>query len=104
MNKTLEKSQDQAEIIQSIAVPIFFLDIEYCKEAAKDMIQQAQRQESIMILNPSYSQTKNEILRTQGQALMFLCQYKEALMEVEKLKSGLAKEQENRDAINRLFV
>lgn len=104
MNKTLEKSQEQADIIQSIAIYILLFDVEYCKEAANDMIQQAQRQESIMVLNPSYPQIKNEILRTQGQALEFLCKYKEALMEVEKLKSELSKEQENRDVINRMFI
>jgi hypothetical protein len=61
MEKTVEKSQEQAEIINMIATPIVMLDVDYCREAANDMCTQASRQESMMVLNPDYPQLKNDI-------------------------------------------
>src|SRR5690606_16568630 len=66
MEQSIERSEEQADIIKSIAIPIMLLDVEYCKQAAKDMRDQASRQESMAILNPSYPQAKNDILRLKG--------------------------------------
>ena len=104
MEKSTEKSEQQAGIIMSIALPVMLLDIDYCKEAAKDMKQQASRQESMMILNPNHSQIKNDILREQGVALKHLCDYAESLQRIQKLKLGLSQEQKNRDKISKLFI
>ena len=108
MEKTVEKSQEQADIINAIALPILMLDVEYCREAASDMCNQAIRQESMMVINPGYPQLKNDILRKQGEALRLLCDYVSTLKEVEKLKAKLADEQasENkmRDEIGRMFL
>lgn len=104
MEKTTEKSEQQAEIIKMIALPIMALDIEYCKEAAIDMINQAQRQESLAVLNPNHPQIKNEILRTKGKALWALCEYVDMLKEVQKLEAQLRKEQNARDHIYKMFM
>jgi hypothetical protein len=80
------------------------LDVEYCREAAHDMCNQANRQESMAILNPNHPQVKNDILRTQGKALLLLCEYVSTLKEVEKLKSQLAEENKTRDEIARMFL
>ena len=104
MEKTFEKSEEQAEIIKMIALPVMMLDIKYCKEAAKDMMQQASRQESMMVLNPNHPQIKNDILRKQGEALRLLAQYAESIKEIQRLKSELSKEQETRERINKMFV
>lgn len=108
MEKTVEKSQEQADIINAIAIPIVMLDVEYCREAASDMCTQASRQESMMVLNPGYPQLKNDILRKQGKALGLLCDYVSMLKEVEKLKVELADQQANegktREEIGRMFL
>lgn len=104
MEKSEEKSEQQAEIIKLIALPILMLDVEYCQELAHDMCNQASRQESMAVLNPNHSQVKNDILRTQGKALSLLCEYVNTLKEVEKLKSKLSNENDIRDKISRMFI
>lgn len=104
MEKTIQKSEQQAEIIKTIAIQICFLDVDYCYEAANDMCKQANRQESMAVLNPNHPQVKNDILRTQGKALLLLCEYVNTLKEVEKLKLQLANENKNMDKINRMFI
>jgi hypothetical protein len=104
MEKSIEKSEQQAEIIKTIAIQIYFLDVEYCLEAANDMCNQASRQESMAVLNPSHPQVKNDILRTQGKALLLLCEYVNVLKEVEKLKLQLAKENKTHDKIAGMFL
>jgi len=104
MEYSLEKSEEQAEVIKMIALPVLMLDVEYCKEAAKGFLDQAHRQESMAVLNPNHSQIKNDILRKQGNALNFLCQYVESLKEIEKLKQGLQQEEINKAQIARMFL
>jgi hypothetical protein len=104
MKKSVEKSTEQAEIIKMIAVPINLLDVEYCKEIGSDMISQASRQETLAVLNPSYSLLKNDIIRKQGEALLTLCKYIDKLKEVDEMKVKLAKEQKNRDNISDIFL
>jgi hypothetical protein len=104
MEKSVEKSEIQAEIIKAITKQIYFLDVDYCREAAKDMCNQANRQESMAMLYPNHPQIKNDILKTQGKALLLLCEYVSTLKKVEMLKSQLANENENRDEIARLFL
>ena len=104
MEKTLKKSELQAEIIKSIAIQVYFLDVEYCREAAEDMYNQANRQESISVLNPNYPQVKNDILRTQGKALLALCEYVSILKDIDKLKLQLSNEEKTRNEIARMFL
>ena len=101
---SFEKSEEQAEIIKSISFLVAVLDTKYCRKAAKGMIDQASRQESIAVLNPNHPQKKNEILRWQGLALRHLSDYVESLKEVEKCKLELSKENELRNEINGLFL
>ena len=104
MEKSVEKSEQQAEIIKMIALPILMLDLEYCFEAANDMCNQANRQESMAIFNPNHPQVKNDILRTQGKALLLLCEYVKTLKEVEKLKLQMSNDQKTREGIERMFI
>lgn len=104
MKKTAENSQQQAEIIKMIAVPIMMLDEDYCRELANDMVNQANRQESIAVLNPRHPQSKNEVLRTQGKALLLLCEYVKTLKEVEKLKQRVLADEKNMADISRMFM
>lgn len=104
MDKTVEKSEQQAEIIKLIALSTSMLDVEYCREVAYDMCNKANRQESMAVLNPNHPQVKNNILRTQGKALQLICEYVSTLKEVEKLKSQLANESKTRDVIAQMFL
>jgi len=104
MEKSVEKSEQQAEIIKMIALPVLMLDVEYCREVAKDMCNQADRQESIAVLNPNHPQLKNDILRTKSKALLFLCEYVSTLKEVKKLETQLHNESKIRDEIKGMFL
>lgn len=99
----IEKSEQQADILLQIALPVMFLDTDYCIMAAKDMMTQASKQESMAVLNPNHSQTKNDILRAKGIALQRLCDYVDALKNIEKLNSDLKIEAANQEKIKKLF-
>lgn len=104
MKKSIQKSEEQAEIIKMIALPLSMLDVDYCRAAANDMCKQASTQESMALLNPSHPQIKNDILATQGKALLLLCDYVSTLQTIQKLKAELANETKVRDEISRMFV
>ena len=104
MEKTIEKSEQQAEIIKQIAIYVYFLDVDYCKDVAKEMINKASRQESMAVLNPMHPQEKNDILRMKGNALLSLCDYVDSLKEIEKLKGQLKATEETRNQISKLFI
>ena len=69
MEKTKEKSEDQAAIIKSIAIQIYCLDVDYCREIAIEMKVQADRQESLSVLNSNYPQIKNDLLLLMQQKM-----------------------------------
>jgi hypothetical protein len=104
MEKTKEKSEEQAAIIKSIAIQIYCLDVDYCREIATEMKVQANRQESLSVLNPNYPQSKNDLLRIQAKALSLLCDYVDALKVVGEINLKIQNETTIRDEISRLFV
>ena len=101
-----EKSEDLARVISTVNVVLISneFDHEYGKVMANELKNQATRQESIAILNPSHPQIKNDILRLQGKALEHLSKYVETLQEIEKLKEKLKGEEEIRSRIDKLFM
>lgn len=101
---TQEKSEEQAEIIKMIAIPVIMLDTDYCKQVAKEMMKQVSFQQTLSVLNPNHSPTKDELLAKQSNALMYLVEYVEALKDVEKIKEKLKVEDETRAEISKLFL
>ena len=101
---SVEKSEQQADLIKAISIPIVLLDVEYCREMSEQIIAQGNRQDSMIILNPSYLLIKNEILREQGKALSLLCDYVDSLKRVEKLKLDLALEKDHTAQVLKLFI
>lgn len=101
---TEEKSQEQAAVIFGVAVQLQAFDVFYCREVAKSIFAQANRQESMAVLNASYPQAKNDLLRKQAQALRALCDYVDLLKEVDQLKKEVAKHEQMRGEINRMFL
>ena len=104
MEKTKENSEQQADIIKMIAIPIMMLDVDYCIDAAKEMLNQASRQEAMSVHKLNHPQIKNDILLKKGKALLTLCEYVKALKEIDELNLQLAKEQQSRDKISKLFI
>jgi hypothetical protein len=104
MELTEEKSQEQANLIQMIALYIEGIDIEYCTKAAEEMKKQVTFQESIAVLNPSYLPTKNDILNLQAEALEYLINYTKISRKIQKLRKKLKTEEENQNNINDLFL
>jgi hypothetical protein len=96
IERTEEKSQEQAELIMSIAIYIHLLDTEYCKKAAEDMISDANRQQAMSVLYSAYQPKKTEILATKGRALTKLCEYVEILKEIQKMEAELIAENAQR--------
>lgn len=104
MEKTVEYSKKQAEIINMIAIPIVMLDEEYCRSLAKDMVDQANRQMALSVLNPRYPQSKNELILLQAKALRLLCDYVGTLKEIDKIKQQVAVEEKSMADIDKLFL
>lgn len=102
--KTKENSEREAEIITMINLHATFLDIDYCKELANDMHDQARRQESLTVLNPSYPQIKNQIIQTQAEALATLCKYVDLLKSIDEMKKKLSFHEEQQSEISKIFL
>lgn len=102
---SVEEAEKQAAIIMQIAYVMTNMgfNLEYCRIAAKDFKNQASRQESLAVLNPSHPQIKNDILRIQGEALDKLCDYHETILEVTRLKTKLQEQENQKQRIDKLF-
>ena len=103
MKKTIEKSQEQVDIVTSVALFIQILDVEYCREAAEDMIKDASRYDSMAALNPSYNPEHGQLMRKQAEALTLLCDYVDTLKEIDKLKAGVKTREEFNTNLNKIF-
>jgi len=99
----LEKSEEAAAIILNIAIQVSVLDVEHCRKAANDMIEQASFQDTIAILNPRHSLINNDILRAKGKALKLLCDYADAINKIQEMNKRLKVEENNMDMISKLF-
>lgn len=104
MERTYEKSKEQADIIAMMGLYVPMLDEEYIRSASNDMLNQAYRQESMAVLNPRHPQSKNDLLRQQGVALRALCDYIKALKECNRLKLQIEKEGDAQKEIDKLFL
>ncbi len=60
MEKSIQKSQELADTITAMKPYLLQLDIDYAKEAVKDMIKRAQFLDSGAVLNPLYSPILSE--------------------------------------------
>lgn len=103
MNEEI-KTQELTNTINSIKIPLFFMDLDYAKEAAEQFRKQASWQDSAAILNPRYSPTQSKILYMQSEALGLLVKYVETLKEVDKLKHNLSLERSAQDDIMKMFM
>lgn len=104
MEKSFEKSEAQADIIRSIQMEVMVLDVEYCREISKDMMEQASRQETMAILNPSHPQAKNDILRMKATALSTLCDYVDTLRRISEMERELKSAEGAQAEIKKLFM
>jgi len=99
-----EKSKVEAVFIRLISGMAAQLDVDYCRQAAKAMLEQVSFQESISVLSPAHPVLKNEILRTKANALKHLCDFANAIREVEKLRAELSEYEKQQSKINELFI
>lgn len=101
---SVEKSQQQANIISSIRMLLHALDIPYCRKLAVEMLEQAGRQEGIAVLFPAHPQSKNDLLRKQGQALAHLVHYVELLQEIDEHRKIVERDKSTQEDIAKLFI
>lgn len=101
---SVEKSEEQATNIYMIGAFAKLLNIEYCREVSRKMMDQASMQEAMAVLNPSHSQRKNDVLRKKGKALNILCDYVDCLKEIDDINISIEEEAEIREKINSLFL
>lgn len=104
MALNIQQSQDLANQVEIIKLQLHFLDIEYAKECADAFANQANRQEAMAVLNPRYSQSRNQLLRSQAKALFHLVEFVEALKEADELKKTVKQEDETMEQISQMFV
>lgn len=79
-------------------------DMDYVFAMADEMRGQASWQESAAVLNPSYDQTKNDLLYEQARALSFIGKFMDSLKKCHELKLKAESNKKNLDHIQGLFV
>lgn len=101
---TEEKSLEVAGIIESMKGLIHFLDTEYCQALVNGLRRVASKQDSMLILNPSYDFRQTELLEKQADALQHLVDYIADLKKADELKRAVAEGKSHREKINKLFL
>jgi hypothetical protein len=103
MEITLEKSEQFAHTFNQLKPHLLEVDVDYIKEAAKQMREKANFNDSAAVLNRMYLPSKQDCIRKQAESLQHLANLIECLKEVDKLKLQVAAENYNLEKINNLF-
>ncbi len=103
MELSIQKSSEQAEIISSIVLLLYGLDVPYLRHFANTLNQQANQYDSMAALNRNWKASKSQLMAAQAKAITCLCDYKDALQAIDKLKVEVAEEDEQNHFIDKLF-
>lgn len=98
-----EKLAQSIDVIKVILMAHEF-DSEYALECARQLADQATRQESMAVLNPMHVPSKNELLRKQAETLSHLALFHKGLIECEQLKQEVKSDLQTQHRINKLFI
>lgn len=96
---TLEKSEQQALLLQIANQWIFQLDEDYLLEAAKLTRQQADRYDAAAVLNRTWNEHHSKVLTAKADALEHIAKYIKANKQVSELQK---KEDSHIEAANEL--
>lgn len=100
---TLEKSQEQANVLLCILIGIKDLDVPYLRNFARNLAEEANRYDSMAALNRNWNTHQSALMAAQAKAAHLICDYKECLLEVDKLKELVRDERDQNKFINSLF-
>lgn len=89
----LEKSKEQAEIIQSIAIQIICLDTDFLKKSAQELRETASHQYAMSTMNRNFSSAKNSLLILKCEAIENLCKYVDSLKKIDACKIEIKNEE-----------
>lgn len=99
-----EDSQKLAMVIECMKAYFPMLDIEYAKLMAKELNEQAGRQDSMAVLAANYDPTRTKLLRTQALSLNCLINFIETMVDCNKLKEQITKNDDHFKEISKLFI
>lgn len=103
MDMTKEKSEEQAEIILNIMMCLHGLDVPYLRQFAKTLKDGAVQYDSMAVLNRGWNGSKSKLMEAQAKAANLLCDYKEALQKIDKLKQEVKDEEDSQKVMRNLF-
>lgn len=101
---SVKKSVDLANALELVKFYLVQIDWEYAEAAAKAILEKASSQESMAVLNPSHRQSKNDLLRVQGTALLKIVEAVKLLKECDELKRRIGDEEEIFEDVKRMFL
>lgn len=100
---TVEKSEEQAILLQRIKTTLVMFDIEYLRKLSKLMYDQASRADSASVLIPNYRPEKSELLRCQAKSTEKLCDFLDALKDVDEARIKVNKIEEFQKQMSNIF-
>ena len=98
------KAHETAHLIKIANTFLSQLDIEFIEQSAKETMEQADWQETIIVLNPGFNQSKTDLLREQGIALKHLSNYIKSLKECDNIRTKINDGDTLQEQINALFL
>ncbi len=99
-----EKSVEFATAFDLLKLAMHGIDWDYAAAAARKLIEQAARQETLSVFNPGYPLGKNDVLRKQAEALRLLCRSVQLLKECDEMKAGIENNQRALEQVRSQFL
>lgn len=79
------------------------IDFEYMAEAAKSLRADANRYDSMAVLNRNWTSNGGKLMEKQAEALESLFRYVECLKEIQEIKDSIKTEKAAQDRISQMF-
>ena len=103
MEKTIEKSEEQAEVVRQINIWLPFIDVEYLREAAKETHEAGNWMDAAAVLSRNYTPEKANLKRLQAKAMDALAHYIESSLEIGRMKVQIAEGDTFKARLDKMF-
>lgn len=99
-----EESIEFAAQFELVKIALNGIDWDYAAASVKALREQVGRQQTMAVFNPSYPESKNDLISLQADALATLCSAVKLLKQVDEKKRTVEQDLDLRKTMEALFI